>query len=169
MAAAADGERQMIGACEAQADLDVPWVDWTYYELGMRVKLGCIAFAKLLVLRVAWAKDRSRESSRKGREVGVARRRERTRRGLLRKAGPGKKGKGRTKALPEERTPIHRCPCEGWIWSRVPEESVRQFGRRMREARWSRSCQAKATVSRPRMIHLLSRPSRVQPPNRCAA
>src|SRR5271156_987920 len=122
VAPAADGERQMIGACEAQGDLDVLWVHWMYYEVGMCVKLGCIAFAKLLVLRVAGAKDGSRESSRKGREMGLARLRERKRRELLRKAGPRKKRKGRTKTLPEERTPIHRCPCERWILSQVPGE-----------------------------------------------
>src|SRR5580692_7415764 len=53
VASATDGDRQMIGGCEAQGGLDVLGVSWTHYQCGMRGKLGCIALAKLLVLRVS--------------------------------------------------------------------------------------------------------------------
>ena len=102
VASAADSERQMIGAYEAQGGLDVLWVGRTHYERGMRVKLGCIALAKLLILRVAGAEDCSSQSPRKGCEVGIARLRDRKRGDLLRKAGLREKRERRTKALPEE-------------------------------------------------------------------
>ena len=57
VASAAYGERQMVGACEAQGGLDVLRVGGMHYERGMRGKLGRIAFAKLLVLWVAGAED----------------------------------------------------------------------------------------------------------------
>jgi hypothetical protein len=102
-----------MGACEAQGGLDVLWVGGMDDERGMRGKLGCIDFAKLLVLRVARAEDGPRESSRKGCEIGVAGFRDRKRRDLPRKAGPRQERKRRTKAMPDERAPVHRCPCEG--------------------------------------------------------
>ena len=93
VASAAHGERQMVGACEAQGGLDVLWVGGMHYERGMRGKFGRIDFAKLLVLRVARAEDCSGKSSRKGCEVGIARLRDRKCRELpLRKAGPAKNG-----------------------------------------------------------------------------
>jgi hypothetical protein len=77
-------------------------------ERGMRVKLGCIAFAQLFVLRIARAKDTSGKSSCKSCEVGIRQLRDGKRCGLLRKAGPCQERKRGTEALPEERTPIHR-------------------------------------------------------------
>ena len=125
VASAADGERQMIGACEAHGSLDVLWVGGMHYERGMRGKLGCIDFAKLLVLRVAGTEDCSGKSSRKGCEIGIAGFRDRKRRDLPRKAGPRQERKRRTKAPPDERAPIHRYPCEGWIWNRAGERAER--------------------------------------------
>ncbi len=66
MASASDGERQMIGSCEAQGGLNVLWAGRTEHERGMCVKLGSIAFAKLFVLRLAGAEDISSKSSCKG-------------------------------------------------------------------------------------------------------
>jgi hypothetical protein len=107
-----------------------------HYKRGMRGKLGCIDFAKLLVLRVARAEDFSGKSSRKGCEIGVAGFRDREPRDLPRKAGPRQERKRRTKAMPDERAPIHRCPCERWIWSQGPVKIVRQVERWRRAARW---------------------------------
>ncbi len=93
VASAADGKRQMIGACEAEGGLDVLWVGRMHNERGMSGKLGCIAYAKLFVLRFAGVEDRSSESSRKGCETGIARLRDQNRRDLLRNAGPPEKRK----------------------------------------------------------------------------
>jgi hypothetical protein len=71
-----------------------------HYERGMCGKLGCIDFAKLLVLRVAGAKDFSSKSSRKGCEIGIAGFRDRKRRDLPRKTGSCPEWKRRTKTLP---------------------------------------------------------------------
>ena len=78
VASAAYSERQMVRACEAKGCLDVLWVGGMHDEHGMRSKLGRIDFPKLLVFRVARAKDLSSKSSRKGREAGIARLRDAT-------------------------------------------------------------------------------------------
>jgi hypothetical protein len=54
----------MVGACEAEGGLDVLKVSGMHDERGMRGKLGCIDFAKLLVLGVAGAEYFSGKSSR---------------------------------------------------------------------------------------------------------
>jgi hypothetical protein len=85
------------------------------YERGMRVKLGRIAFTQLFVSRIAPAKDISVKRSREGCEIGISRLRDRKRCYLLGKAGPCQERKRGTKAMPEERTPIHSFPFKGRI------------------------------------------------------
>ena len=80
---------------------------------GMRVKLGCVTLAKLLVLRVAGTEEGPVSPRAKACEIVVGRFRGRKRCDLLREAGLCEKRKGRTEALPEKGTPIHRCPFEG--------------------------------------------------------
>jgi hypothetical protein len=64
VASAPHRKRQMVGACEAEGGLDVLKVSGMHDERGMRGKLGCIDFAKLLVLGVAGAEYFSGKSSR---------------------------------------------------------------------------------------------------------
>ena len=100
MASAADSERQMIGPSEAQNGLDVVRVDGTDYERGMLVKLGCIAFAKLFIFRVAGTEDISSKSPCEGCEVGIARLQDRKPGDLLKSwpsPGTGETNKGPAK------------------------------------------------------------------------
>ena len=111
VASAADGEWQMIGVLRS------PAVAWMSCGLaGCTTSAGCAANLAAYPMRsCSYFASPGRKTvpvSPRAKAVSLASLGFETgsRRGLLRKAAPREKWKGRTKALPEERTPIHRCP-----------------------------------------------------------
>src|SRR5580698_1529736 len=151
VASATDGERQVIGGCEAQGGLYVLCVGWTHYDCGMRRKLGCITLAQLFVRWVSRAEDCSSQSPRESCEVSIARLRDRNGRNLLRKAGPCEKWERRTSALPEERTTIHRCRLERMDQALVDQRNVQDASeRKMKASSGSRSRSRRINYSTPK-------------------
>jgi hypothetical protein len=90
--------------------LDVLHVDRMNYQSGMRVILGCVAFAQLFVLWIARVKDIACKSSCESREVGVGRLRDGKRRDPIRKAGSSHEWEKRARTPPQESAPIHCFP-----------------------------------------------------------
>ena len=84
----ADSQRQTMRTRKAESSLDIPCVCGANDECRMRVKLGGVAFAELLVLLIARAENSSSEPVRKSCQRRIARLRNYGRMEPLRNARP---------------------------------------------------------------------------------